>query len=74
MPRTSRWAIAGIPERRLDYQIWAGPAQGAFNAWAKGSFMEAPEHRDVVQIALNLMEGAAAITRPPRGPARTAPP
>ena len=36
---------------------------GAFNAWAKGSFLEPPENRGAVQIALNLLEGATAITR-----------
>ncbi|MCO4745528.1 MAG: PfaD family polyunsaturated fatty acid/polyketide biosynthesis protein [Proteobacteria bacterium] len=61
--QASRWAIAGVPERRMDYQIWCGPAMGAFNAWAKDSFLEAPENRTVVQIAFNMLEGAAAITR-----------
>jgi PfaD family protein len=61
--QSSRWAIAGVPERRLDYQIWCGPAMGAFNAWVKGSFLEAPEARGVVQIGLNLLEGAAVVTR-----------
>jgi len=60
---SSRWAIKGEPTRRLDYQIWCGPAMGAFNAWVRGSFLEAPEQRTVVQIALNLLEGAAAVTR-----------
>jgi PfaD family protein len=60
---SSRWAIAGDPSRKLDYQIWCGPAMGAFNAWVKGSFLEAPEARTAGQIALNLLEGAAAITR-----------
>ena len=46
-----------------DYQLWCGPAMGAFNAWTKGSFLERPEARGVVQIALNLLEGATAITR-----------
>jgi hypothetical protein len=36
---------------------------GAFNAWVKGSFLEPIEHRTVVQIALNLLEGAAVATR-----------
>ena len=36
---------------------------GAFNAWTKGSFLEAAENRSAVQIALNLLEGAARITR-----------
>jgi PfaD family protein len=60
---SSRWAIAGEPSRRLDYQIWCGPAMGAFNDWARGSFLEQPASRGVVQIALNLLEGATVITR-----------
>ncbi|MEM9189992.1 MAG: PfaD family polyunsaturated fatty acid/polyketide biosynthesis protein [Myxococcota bacterium] len=60
---SSRWAITGDPQRRLDYQIWCGPAMAAFNDWVRGSFLEPPENRSVVQIARNLMEGAAVITR-----------
>jgi trans-AT polyketide synthase/acyltransferase/oxidoreductase domain-containing protein len=60
---SSRWAIAGETKRRADYQIWCGPAMGAFNAWAKGSFLEDPRERTVVQIALNLLEGACVVTR-----------
>jgi PfaD family protein len=59
----SRWAIAGNEDRRADYQIWCGPAMGAFNAWARGTFLEDPGQRSVVQIALNLLEGAAVLTR-----------
>ena len=61
--QSSRWAIAGLSERRADYQIWCGPAMGAFNRWAEGSFLEDPEQRTVVQVARNLMEGAAVVTR-----------
>lgn len=60
---SSRWAISGESDRRLDYQIWCGPAMGAFNDWVKGSFLEPPERREAVQIAKNLMEGAAVVTR-----------
>lgn len=60
---SSRWAIAGTPERKMDYQIWCGPAMGAFNEWVRGSFLEQVENRDVTQIACNLLEGAAWITR-----------
>jgi len=60
---SSRWAIAGDASRRADYQIWCGPAMGAFNAWVKGSFLEPAANRNVPQIALNLLEGAAAVTR-----------
>ena len=55
--------MSGEPNRRADYQIWCGPAMGAFNRWVKGSYLESPEQRTVVQIALNLMEGAAILTR-----------
>ena len=61
--QSSRWAIAGLSERQLDYQIWCGPAMGAFNAWVEGSFLEPPAQRTVAQIGLNLLEGAAVVTR-----------
>ena len=61
--KASKWAIDGEAERGLDYQIWCGPAMGAFNTWVRGSFLEAPQNRNVAQIALNLLEGAAVITR-----------
>ena len=59
----AQWAREGEEQRRADYQIWCGPAMGAFNEWAKGSFLEPMENRTVVQIALNLLEGAAHLTR-----------
>ena len=61
--QASRWAIAGVRDRRADYQIWCGPAMGAFNAWSAGSFLAEPENRGVVQVARNLLEGAAVVTR-----------
>jgi PfaD family protein len=61
--RASRWAIEGEPSRVADYQIWCGPAMGAFNAWARGSFLEDPAQRTAVQIGKNLLEGAAVLTR-----------
>ena len=61
--QSSGWAIQGDPKRRMDYQIWCGPAMGAFNAWVRGSFLEEPANRSAVQIARNLLEGAAVITR-----------
>ena len=59
----AQWARSGEQSRRADYQIWCGPAMGAFNDWARGSFLEPVESRSVVQIGLNLMEGAAWMTR-----------
>lgn len=60
---SSQWAIQGKEDRLMDYQIWMGPAQGAFNDWVKGTFLEPPANRDILSMALNLMEGAAVITR-----------
>ena len=60
---SSRWAISGEPTRQVDYQIWCGPAMGVFNQWVAGTFLEKAENRTVVQIALNMMHGAASIVR-----------
>lgn len=61
--KSSNWANMGVPDRRLDYQIWCGPAMGAFNEWVKGSFLEKPENRETVTVAMNLLMGAAVATR-----------
>ena len=61
--QTSRWAIVGDESRKIDYQIWCGPAMGAFNEWVKGSFLEPAIARSVVPVALNIMYGAAVLAR-----------
>jgi PfaD family protein len=61
--QTARWAAAGDPDRRIDYQIYCGPAMGAFNEWVKGSYLEASGARRVVDMALNLLYGAAVLMR-----------
>ncbi|MCG8643786.1 MAG: 2-nitropropane dioxygenase, partial [Desulfobacterales bacterium] len=60
---SSKWAIHGTADRKMDYQIWCGPAIGAFNQWVKGSFLESAENRKTAEIALNLMVGASISTR-----------
>lgn len=61
--RASLWAKSGVPERAMDYQIWCGPAMGAFNEWVKGSFLESPENRKTATIGMNLLYGAAVMLR-----------
>lgn len=61
--QATHWAIDGDPERRIDYQIWCGPALPAFNAWTKGTFLEQPRQRRVVDVNLNLLVGAAVWLR-----------
>jgi PfaD family protein len=61
--QAAHWARDGVSSRRIDYQIWCGPAMGAFNEWATGSIMEAPARRRVVTVAMNILFGAAVMTR-----------
>ena len=61
--QSSRWANSGEPSRRLDYQIWCGPAMGAFNEWTKGTFLAQPQNRRVATVAYNLLHGAAVMQR-----------
>jgi PfaD family protein len=60
---SSQWANTGDPDRRMDYQIWCGPAMGAFNEWVKGSFLEHAGNRQAVVVALNILYGAAVLLR-----------
>jgi hypothetical protein len=55
--------VSGDPQRKVDYQIWCGPAMGTFNEWVRGSLLEPPENRTVTTVAMNLLWGAAVITR-----------
>jgi PfaD family protein len=61
--QASRWANQGVPDRKLDYQIWCGPAMGAFNHWTRGTFLEQPQHRRVGVVGYNLLYGGAVMTR-----------
>ena len=60
---SSNWANAGKLERKMDMQIWCGPAMGAFNDWVKGSYLETYENRQAVPIAEHIMKGAAYLYR-----------
>jgi PfaD family protein len=60
---SSKWANTGAPGREMDYQVWCGPAMGAFNDWARGSYLENPVNRSVVDVAQQMMTGAAYLAR-----------
>jgi trans-AT polyketide synthase, acyltransferase and oxidoreductase domains len=60
---SSHWANTGEPGRELDYQVWCGPAMGAFNDWARGGPLAAAERRRVADVGRALMDGAAVLTR-----------
>jgi PfaD family protein len=55
----THWGIQGVPNRAFDYQIWCGPAMGAFNDWTHNTFLAEPARRNVVQVAEALLKGAA---------------
>ena len=59
----AQWAREGEAARRSDFQIWCGPAMGAFNEWVTGSFLEPLNNRNVAQVGWNILEGATRITR-----------
>jgi PfaD family protein len=61
--QAAHWAKDGHPGRRIDFQVWCGPAMGAFNEWVAGSFLEEPERRTVATVARNILFGAALLTR-----------
>jgi trans-AT polyketide synthase, acyltransferase and oxidoreductase domains len=61
--QSSRWANAGEPTRKVDYQVWCGPSMGAFNEWTKGSRFEQTSNRKVADVAVNLLYGAAILNR-----------
>lgn len=60
---TSRWARIGEDARKRDFQMWCGPAMGAFNQWADGTRLEPLDARTCPAIAEALMRGAAAHAR-----------
>lgn len=60
---SSSWSSRGEPGRVLDYQIWCGPAMGAFNAWVAGTHLAAPGNRRVAEVTDALLRGAAVEAR-----------
>lgn len=61
--QASHWANGGVADRKIDYQVWCGPAMGAFNEWTAGSFLERKENRKVTTVAFNILHGAAVTQR-----------
>jgi PfaD family protein len=61
--QSSRWAVSGERRRSGDFQVWCGPAMGAFNEWVAGSELSDPAHRRVADVAHHLLRGAAFHSR-----------
>ncbi|MFC1747376.1 ACP S-malonyltransferase [Pseudomonadota bacterium] len=54
-------------DRKVDYCIYSGPAQGVFNQWAKGTVLSDWPNRHVAVIAKKLMEDASLLLQPKIG-------
>jgi PfaD family protein len=61
--KSSGWANTGDAGRKVDFQVWCGPAMGAFNEWTAGSFLEEPHNRRIVTVGQNILYGAAVLQR-----------
>lgn len=58
---STRLAMSGSTEQRVDYQVHCGPAMGAFNAWVKGTPLEPWHQRRVAVVAEHLLRGTAEL-------------
>ncbi len=58
---TTRLAMRGVKEERVNYQVHCGPALGAFNQWVKNTELENWRNRHVDVIGEKLMESTAVL-------------
>lgn len=58
---TTRWALAGDLEHKVDFQVHCGPALGAFNQWVAGSELASWRNRHPDLIADRLMDETASL-------------
>ena len=62
--KSSRWANTGETDRATDFQIWCGPAIGAFNQFISASYLDprvAGKYPDVDSINKELFKGACYL-------------
>jgi trans-AT polyketide synthase/acyltransferase/oxidoreductase domain-containing protein len=58
---TTRLAMHGANEQKVDYQIHCGPALGAFNQWVKDTELRSWRNRRVAQIGERIMNATAEL-------------
>ncbi|GBF33012.1 malonyl CoA-acyl carrier protein transacylase [Desulfocucumis palustris] len=58
---STRLALSGSEESKVDYQVHCGPALGAFNQWVKGTSLENWKNRHVDEIGEKLMAETAEL-------------
>ena len=66
---SSLWANTGVKNRQMDYQVWCGPAIGAFNDFISGTYLDVRHPASqgnfpcVVQTNLQILHGACYLQR-----------
>jgi trans-AT polyketide synthase, acyltransferase and oxidoreductase domains len=58
---STRLAMQGNEEQKVDFQIHCGPAMGAFNQWVKGTELQSWRNRHVDEIGLKIMSATARL-------------
>ncbi|QFQ28665.1 ACP S-malonyltransferase [Bacillus thuringiensis] len=58
---STRLAMSGQTEHKVDFQIHCGPALGSFNQWVKGTGLESWRNRHVDQIGITIMNETAEL-------------
>jgi trans-AT polyketide synthase/acyltransferase/oxidoreductase domain-containing protein len=58
---SSRLAMSGSEDQKVDYQVHCGPALGAFNQWVCDTELKNWRSRHVADIGLRLMHGTAEL-------------
>jgi trans-AT polyketide synthase/acyltransferase/oxidoreductase domain-containing protein len=58
---TTRLAMRGSEDQKVDYQIHCGPAMGAFNQWVKGTELQSWRKRHVADIGERIMNATAEL-------------
>ena len=58
---TTRWAMNGDVDHKVDFQIHCGPAQGALNQWLEGTKLQNWRNRHADELAIKLLEETAAL-------------
>jgi len=66
LSKSSGFANRGDKGRELDYQVWCGPAIGAFNLFIKGTHLDpkvAGVYPDVWETNMQVLRGAQVLRR-----------
>jgi trans-AT polyketide synthase/acyltransferase/oxidoreductase domain-containing protein len=58
---STRLALEGNTDQKVDFQVHCGPALGAFNQWVKGTPLENWRNRHVDEIAEKLLSETAEL-------------